>query len=90
MRANRIDTEAGDRARVAGWIAALDEVGLGEWMRGLVALREATRDAWPASALAPTDKRVLRDLEAATKAGGTDELRPILPAWIVARHACRR
>jgi hypothetical protein len=90
MRANRIDAEAGDRARVAGWIAALDEVGLGEWVRGLAALREATRDAWPASALSPTDKRVLRELEAATKAGGTGDLRTILPAWIVARHACRR
>lgn len=90
MRANRIDAEAGDRRKVAGWIAALDEAGLGEWMRGLAALREATRDAWPASALAPTDKRVLRDLEAAAKAGGTGELRTILPAWIVARHARRR
>ncbi|MFN6998515.1 MAG: hypothetical protein ACK4ST_00580, partial [Elioraea tepidiphila] len=50
----------------------------------------AARDAWPASALAPTDKRVLRDLEAAAKAGGTGELRTILPAWIVARHARRR
>jgi hypothetical protein len=90
MRANRIDAEAGNRARVAGWIAALDEAGLHEWMRGLRAVREATRDGWPASALAPTDKRVLRALEAAAEAGGAGELRAILPAWIAARHASRR
>lgn len=90
LRANKLDQDAGDQATIRQGITGLNEEALRDWARGFANLVGATKRAWSATALAPADRHMLRNLDIAAKGGEQDGLREVLPAWITGRHAPRR